>query len=417
MSKSIGIIGGGIIGLSSAYYLMKAGHKVTIIDKGDFENGCSFGNAGMIVPSHFVPLAAPGMIAKGIRWMFDSESPFYVRPRLDLDLLRWGYLFYKSATKENVSKAIPALKELSLLSKSLYGQWSKDLPFDFGYHERGLMMLYKTIEVEEEERETAHLASQHGIEAKILDPDEVQALEPEVRVNVRGGVYFPGDAHLSPNILVGNLIKFLAGQGVSFNSNTEVSGFSISEKMVESVRTSQGNFSFDEIVFAAGSWSGKLGKQLHLDLPMQGGKGYSFTLDAVTRNIRVPSIFVEARVAVTPMGNSLRFGGTMEIAGVNHDINMNRVKGIVKSIPSYYPDMNVDIPSKGRIWHGLRPCSPDGLPYVGRSSRIKNLILATGHAMLGLSLGPGTGKIIAEMVGSQNLSMGIGAFDPERFSR
>ncbi len=412
--KNIGIIGGGIIGLSSAYYLMKAGHRVTVIDKGIFDEGCSFGNAGMIVPSHFIPLAAPGMIAKGIRWMFNSRSPFYVRPRFDVELLRWGYLFYKSATKEKISKSIPALKELSLLSKALYKQWSVELPFDFGYQERGLMMLYKTEETEKEEKETAHLANQLGIEAKILNPDEVQSLEADVRVNVKGGVYFPGDAHLIPQVLINQLRKYLSDEGVTIVGDAEVLDFNVSDHVLESVQTSKGDFSFDEIILATGAWSGKLGKQLKLDLPMQAGKGYSFTLDQVQKNIRIPSIFLEARVAITPMGNSLRFGGTMEVAGVNHNINMNRVQGIVNSIPQYYPEMEVSVPSKDKVWHGLRPCSPDGLPYIGRT-KIKNLIVATGHAMMGLSLGPGTGKLIAELVDSQNLSMSLQCFKPDRF--
>ena len=157
--SNIGIIGGGIIGLSSAYYLNKAGHKVTIIEQGDLKDGCSFGNAGMIVPSHFIPFATPGMISKGMRWMFSCTSPFYVRPRLNVDLIKWGYQFYKHSTKEHVERSIPALKAISQLSKTLYQQLAKELPFDFGYYERGLLMLYKTAETEKEENETAHLAN------------------------------------------------------------------------------------------------------------------------------------------------------------------------------------------------------------------------------------------------------------------
>ncbi|MCA6433613.1 MAG: FAD-dependent oxidoreductase, partial [Cytophagales bacterium] len=155
----VGIIGGGIIGLSSAYYLSKAGHQVTVIEQSEMKDGCSFGNAGMIVPSHLIPLAAPGMISKGIRWMFNSSSPFYVKPRLRGDLIKWGYHFYKSATKEHVTRSAPALKEISLLSKSMFKQLSTELPFDFGYHERGLLMLYQTKETEREEMETAVLAN------------------------------------------------------------------------------------------------------------------------------------------------------------------------------------------------------------------------------------------------------------------
>lgn len=416
MGKSIGIVGGGIIGLTTAYYLTKAGHKVTILDKGSMNEGCSFGNAGMIVPSHFIPLAAPGMIAKGVKWMFNSKSPFYVRPRLSADLLRWGYLFYKSATAEKVAKAIPALKELSLFSRSCYQELSKELPFDFGYQERGLMMLYKTEEAEEEERETAHLAAKHGIDAHILQPEEIQKLEPDVRVNARGAVFFPGDAHLVPQLLLYNLKKHLLELGVNVVTNTEVVDFDLDNDLIQSVHTTSGHYSFDEIILATGSWSGKVGKKLSLVLPMQAGKGYSFTLEQVDKNIRIPSIFIEARVAITPMGNALRFGGTMEIVGVDHTINMNRVKGIVDSIPSYYPNMKVQLPSKDRVWHGLRPCTPDGLPYIGRVPNIKNLIVATGHAMLGLSLAPGTGKLVSEILDGGPKSVECSAFDANRFN-
>jgi len=413
--KSIGIIGGGIIGLSCAYYLTKAGHRVTVMDMGSFDEGCSLGNAGMIVPSHFVPLAAPGMISKGIRWMFNSESPFYVKPRLNYDLLRWGYLFYKSATQEKMKSSIPALKALSLLSKALYREWSKELPFDFGFQERGLMMLYQTENVEKEEAETVHLAHRYNIEANVLNPDEIQALEPYIKVRARGAVYFPGDAHLIPQTLVSGLIKYLMQEGAQFLSHTNISDFQRSGRNIESIITSKGNFSFDEVILATGSWSGEVGRQLDLDLPMQAGKGYSFTIDHVEKNIRIPSIFLEARVAVTPLGNSLRFGGTMEIAGINHSINMNRVKGIVESIPSYYPEMKISLPSKDSVWHGLRPCSPDGLPYIGKVPHLENCIVATGHAMMGLSLGPATGKVVAELIDKQSVRVNTEQFDPLRF--
>ncbi len=411
----IGIIGGGIIGLSSAYYLNKAGHQVTIIDQSDLTMGCSFGNAGMIVPSHIVPLAAPGMISKGIRWMFNSTSPFYVKPRLSGDLIKWGYHFYKSATKEHVAKSAPALRDLSLFSKAMYQQLAKDLPFDFGYHERGLLMLYKTKETEHEEAEMATLANQHGLEAHILSAAEVQKLEPDVKVDVRGGIYFPGDAHITPQLLVTKLIDYLEQQGVVFQTKTTVNDFIIESNSIKSLNATTQNFEFDEVVLATGSWSGGVAAKLGLSIPMQAGKGYSFTLPHVEKNVHVPSIFLEARVAVTPMGDSLRFGGTMEITGVDHTISMNRVKGIVDSIPNYYTEMKVALPEVKNVWHGLRPCSPDGLPYIGKSSKIKNLTIATGHSMMGLSQGPGTGKLVSEVVNQETTSVNLEVFSPQRF--
>ncbi len=411
----VGIIGGGIIGLCSAYYLTKAGHKVTIIEQSEMKDGCSFGNAGMIVPSHLIPLAAPGMISKGIRWMFNSNSPFYIKPRFSGDLIKWGYYFYKSATKEHVARSAPALKEISLFSKSMFKQLSTELPFDFGYQERGLLMLYQTKETEQEEMETAALANAHGIEAHIISAQDVQKLEPDVRVKVRGGVYFPGDAHVTPQLFVNQLIGYLKENNVIIKDKTEVIDFIVESGKIVSVKTVNEELAFDEVVVATGSWSGLVAAKLDLSLPMQAGKGYSFTLNNVQKNTRIPSIFLEARVAVTPMGNTLRFGGTMEITGIDHSISMNRVKGIVDSIPNYYPEMKVEMPKKEEVWHGLRPCSPDGLPYIGRSKKIRNLVLATGHSMMGLSLGPGTGKLVSEIIDQTKTSIPLNEFDPERF--
>jgi D-amino-acid dehydrogenase len=412
----VAIIGSGIIGLSSAYYLNQAGHEVTIIDKSDLSDGCSHGNAGMIVPSHIIPLAAPGMVAKGIRWMFNSRSPFYVRPRFSMSLLKWGWEFYRHANKAHVAKSIPALKELSFYSKSCYQSWAAELPFDFGYQERGLLMLYKNRETEHEESETAAIANDHGVEARILSSEEVQILEPDVKVNVRGGVYFPGDAHLTPQVLVSQLTAYLKGNGVTFLTATTVTDFLLSGRQIQSIQTKTDQLNFDEVILATGSWSGALASRLNLSLPMQAGKGYSFTVQNVEKNIRIPSIFLEARVAVTPMANTLRFGGTMEITGVDHTISMNRVKGIVDSIPLYYPDMNVKMPEVEQIWHGLRPCSPDGLPYIGRSQKIENLVLATGHSMMGLSLGPGTGKIVADVIAGKPSEIQLAAFNTDRYN-
>ena len=330
-------------------------------------------------------------------------------------MIKWGYHFYRHANKEHVASAAIALKEISLLSKSMYQQWAKDLPFDFEYNERGLLMLYQTKETEQEEREASHFANKHGIEAHILTSFEVQQLEPHVKVNARGGVFFPGDAHLTPQILISQLIQYLREQGVVFKTETTLKDFVMDDHEIREVATSSEQFSFDHVILATGSWSGMIGKKLHLNMPMQAGKGYSF-LTPIQKNIQVPSIFLEARVAVTPMGDSIRFGGTMEIAGVNSSINMNRVKGIVDSIPKYYPEMSIPMPIQSNVWHGLRPCSPDGLPYIGKSNTIKNLTIATGHAMMGLSLGPGTGKLVQEIIDQDETSISIDAFDPDRYN-
>ncbi len=411
----VGIIGGGINGLFSAYYLQKMGYSVTILEQSDLSDSCSHGNAGMIVPSHIIPLAAPGMIAKGLKWMLSSTSPFYIRPRMSGSLLKWGWLFYKSATEANVQKSIPILRDISLLSKAMFQDFQKENHFDFGWHERGLMMLYQTPSMAHEEAEGAAIANKAGIEAHVLSAEEVQKLEPNTKVNAIGGVFYPGDAHLNPNLLVSNLKKYLTDKGVRFLYHTPVTGFEIKNHTVTGILTANDKYNFDEIVVAVGAWSGVLSEKLGVSVPLQGGKGYSMLFDGLGPKVNIPAIMLEARATATPMGNALRCAGTMEIAGIDLSINMNRVQGIVNGVQRFYPELEVDLPQKEQIWSGLRPCSPDGLPYIGRLSNLKNVTMATGHGMMGLSLGPATGLLVSEIIGRNKLSMDINGLNPNRY--
>ena len=419
------IIGSGVIGLFSAYYLTQQGHEVTIIERTDGDDGCSMGNAGMIVPSHFIPLAVPGMIEKGIRWMFNSESPFYVKPRLDLDLLSWGLKFYQAANKRRVERAMPALRDISLLSKSLYQDLAKTPNFDFSFAEKGLMMLCKTEHSFEEEIAVAKQANELGLITKTLTIKDLHQLEPEVKPDVAGAIFYEGDAHLYPNQLVKNLKTYLEKQGVTFLYNTEVTGFELEKDNIKSIKIEQkiGEKSHTSylishtFVVATGSWSPQLTKMLNIGLPMQAGKGYSVTYGQNEgKKLNIPSILLEARVAITPMSDNLiRFGGTMEIGGLNDQINMNRVRGIIKAVPTYFPDYQVVMPQKEQVWYGLRPCSPDGLPYIGRTQKYKNLVIASGHAMMGLSLAPATGKLVQQIIDNQQTTIDIGLYEPERY--
>ncbi len=413
--KRIGIIGGGIIGLFAAYYLHAKGHKVTIFEQSHGIQGTSTGNAGMIVPSHIIPLAAPGMIAKGIRWMFDSKSPFYIKPSLDPDLLRWGYMFYKSSAAKTVDSNILALRDINLLSRRLYQDLEMSNAFDFGFQGHGIIMLYQSAVAEHEELEAAEIANRVGVEARVLSRSEIVELNPGIAINARGAVYYPNDAHMQPIILVRRLSDWLVGQGVEIMPNRSVSSIHVHNGMIKHVDVGGDIHPFDEVVLAAGSWSPSLANKLSLKLPMQAGKGYSIDYDELENMPKIPSILVEAKVAVTPMGNTLRVAGTLEIGGINHRINMNRVKGIVESLPRFYPDLSVNVPRPEQVWSGLRPCSPDGLPYIGRSARISNLIVATGHAMMGVSLAPATGLLVSELVDGVPTNIDISRFRVERF--
>ena len=408
------VAGGGIIGMCCAYYLNKAGNEVAVIDRGSMSEGTSYGNAGYICPSHFIPLASPGIVAKGLQWMLSSSSPFYIRPRLDLDLIRWGLTFWKRSGKSTMHKNIPHLHNILQLSRTLTSDLRNELGDHFQMKEMGCLMLYKSSTTEHHEIEQAQEAAALQIETRILSAKEVQAMEPDVQVDVRGGVLYPFDAHVHPGDLMQVLHRHLVSNGVEFHLNTSITGMETAGSKVKRVLTNTGDFACDELVLAAGSWMPELTKMLGFNLLMQAGKGYSMTFEDVNRNLRYPSILVDDRVAMTPLGNDLRMGGTMEISGLDSPLLIKRAEAIFKAARSYFPDLPVQFPQKEKIWFGWRPLSTDGLPYIGRVSHYSNLVLAGGHGMLGISLAAGTGKLIEEIVGGHPTTIPIHAFDTER---
>lgn len=410
------VVGGGVIGLSTAYFCARAGHRVTVLDRQpERRDGCSFGNAGMVVPSHFIPLAAPGMVALGLRWMWNPESPFYIRPRLDRDLLSWGWKFWRSSTAAHVRRSAPLLRDLSLASRETFAELASVPGNDFGFVPRGLLMLCRTGHALAEEARTAGQARELGLPAEVLDPRQAAALDPAVRMQVAGAVYFPKDCHLAPDRFMAALQRQVQALGGTFRWETPVTGWKLADGGVRAVRTGSGEIEADEFVLCGGAWSPGVAEELGLDLPLQAGKGYSLTLAQPRQLPRLCAIFTEARVAVTPMGSTLRFGGTMEIAGLNEDINPVRVRGIIRSVPGYYPDFRPEDFAGIQPWRGLRPCSPDGLPYVGRPRRYGNLVVATGHAMMGLSLAPVTGRVVAALVSGASPGFDLSLLSPDRF--
>ena len=417
--KHVVVIGAGVIGVCSAFYLARRGFRVTVVDRGTpAHEGCSFGNAGMVVPSHFVPLAAPGMVARGLKWMWNPESPFWVKPRLSAELWDWGWKFYCAANERKVRQAAPLLRDLQLASRAAFEEFSH--AGDFGLVKKGLLMLCRTGHTLEEEGKAAEMARELGIGAEVLDAPATAKMEPDVRMDIVGAVYFPGDCHLSPNRFMHSMRERLAKSGVEFSWNAPVMGFQRNGDRIEAINSSGSHASglrADEYVLCGGSWSSSLARQLSLNLPMQAGKGYSLTLTNPRRLPRTCAILTEARVAVTPIGDTLRFGGTMEIAGLNEHINPARVQGIIKSVLKYYPEFQAQDFAGVKPWCGLRPCSPDGLPYVGRPARYSNLTVATGHAMMGLSLGPVTGQLVADIVSNIEPFTDISQLNPDRYSR
>ena len=409
------IIGGGIIGLCSAYYLQKEGFDVTIIDRGDITDGCSFGNMGYMSPSHFVPLASPGIIAEGIKHMFKSSSPFYVKPRLNADLMQWGYHFWKSSNEKTVIKNSPHLNNILQLSRHIMNQVRIDIGDHFDMQVIGCLMMCKEEKTLEHEFKMANDAEKFGLKIKKLNAQQVQQLEPDVELNVAGAVLFKDDCHFDPGKLMLTLKAYLIKAGVQFQLNTTVTGFEKNNNRITSVLTDKGKFDCNELIVSSGSWLPVVAKMMGIKLLLQPGKGYSYTYPFVEKNIKYPAILVDGRCAITPWGNQLRIGGTMEISGINNDVLLNRMKGIYDSAREFYPGLKIDFPPADKIWNGLRPVTPDGLPYIGRTGKYDNVIFAGGHAMLGISQGTGTGKLVSEIVEKKNTTIDISAFKPERF--
>lgn len=414
MARTI-IVGGGIIGLCSAYYMQQEGHSVTIIDRGDITDGCSFGNMGYMSPSHFVPLASPGIIAEGFKYMLSSSSPFFIKPRLNLELMQWAWHFYKNSTAEHVKRSAPPLNNILQLSRRLIDDMRTQIGDSFDMETKGCLMMCKAPKTLEHEFHLADEAEKLGLVVERLDAAAVQALEPEVEVKVAGAVLFKDDCHFHPGKMMIALKTYLQQQGVQFQLESTVSGFEKTGNKVNAVITNNGKFTCDNLVIAAGSWIPAVSKMLGIHLLLQPGKGYSYTYDQVAKNIKYPAILVDGRCAITPWGDRLRIGGTMEISGINNKILVKRMQGIYNAAKDFYPGLQIDFPPADKIWNGLRPVTPDGLAYIGKTAEYNNVVIAGGHAMLGISQGTGTGLLVSQLLENKKTEIDLIAFKLNRF--
>jgi D-amino-acid dehydrogenase len=411
----ITIIGGGVIGLCSAYYLQKEGYELTVIERGNITDGCSFGNMGYMSPSHFVPLASPGIISQGLKWMLSSTSPFYIKPRLSLDLIQWGIQFWKNSTAKTVEKNSPHLNDILQLSRRLINEMRDEIGDTFDMEEKGCLMMCKQQKTLDHEFHLADDAEKFGLKVERLLKDDVQKLEPDVEIDVAGAVLFKDDCHFNPGKMMLALKKNLEAKGIKFQLNTTVTGFEKTNNKISAVITDKGKFDCSELIIATGSWLPVVAKMMGIKLLLQPGKGYSHTYQHVEKNLKYPAILVDGRCAITPWGHQLRIGGTMEISGINNKVLVKRMQGIYDSALNFYPGLKIDFPPTDKIWNGLRPVTPDGLPYIGRHSLYDNVIFAGGHAMLGISEGTGTGALVSEIMQGKKTSVDIGAFKVERF--
>lgn len=413
-STEVLIVGGGVIGVSCAYYIVKSGRKVRVLEMDEIGMGCSYGNAGLIVPGRPLPLPAPGVPRKVIKWMFDPESPFYIKLAPRFELLRWVWGFCWNCTVSHLEKAMPVIRDLNLSSRELFGELARGEDIRFRLNENGLLKLFNTEKGYEEGVKEVELIRRVGLEAEVLDKGQVQKRLDGASERILGGVYYPQDAHIDPYEFVIGLAEKVEKIGGKIQTRTEVIGFETKKRRITSVRTTRGSFSAEEVVLCTGAWTALLGKLLGLRLPIEPAKGYSITLQSADTMPPLPLLLDERKVAVTPLNDKLRLAGTLELCGLDLSLNERRVNALLRATISYQREF-----VQGEvleIWRGLRPCTPDGLPIIGRPSAYENLIIASGHAMKGLSMGPATGSLVKELICGGEPCVGLEPLTPDRFS-
>jgi D-amino-acid dehydrogenase len=413
--KRVVVIGAGVVGLCVAHYARQRGHEVVVVERErDGGDSCSLGNAGLVSPSHFIPLAEPSKIAKALTSFLDSRSPFYLRPRLDLDLVRWGLLFLRASTPARSARAAPMLRDLMVASRALHLELAAALGNAQQLATRGLLMLCRSQLGLDEEAQIARHAHALGIEAEVCTPARAAELDPGARMEIAGAVHYPGDAHLVPMRFVSALVDALR-PGVAFQWRNEAMAWRSANGRVTALATTQGDVPGDEFVLAGGSWSPRLLRGLGVRLPLEAGKGYSLTHPSPRQLPRLPSVLCEASMAVTPMAGALRLAGTMEISGLGSRDLPERIRQLADGFVAYFPDFRAQDFRELVPWRGLRPCSADGLPYVGRLAGFENLTVATGHAMLGVTLAPITGELVAQLLSGEPPSLPLEPLSPNRY--
>jgi D-amino-acid dehydrogenase len=396
------VIGGGVIGALSAWYLTEAGHAVTIVDKARFAGACSHGNCGYISPSHVLPLTAPGAIANSLKSMLrgPSKSPFYIRPRLSLDLWRWLWRFARRCNERDMLAAAETLNALLQSSAQLYEVLIAREQLQCEWEKKGLIFVYQTKKEWEHYAEINRFTTERfGMSAEPWDSKTLAAREPALKPGLAGGWFFDVDSHLRPDKLMSELRRKLEARGVRIVEQCSVEGFVSENGRARAVRTNTGEIAGSQFVVAAGALTPFLNKALGCRIPIQPGKGYSLTMPRPAICPTYPMIFEEHRVAITPMQSAYRIGSTMEFAGYDTSINPRRLKLLTDGASLYLRE-----PTAAPVletWYGWRPMTWDSLPYIDRIPAIGNAWIAAGHNMLGLSLGAVTGKLIAELASGE----------------
>lgn len=411
------VVGGGVIGVCTAYYLAKGGARVTLLERREVGDGASFGNAGVIAPGH-PPITRPGRIKQVLRSLFRPLSPIWVAPRLDPALMAWLWTFARHSTERRVAEAMRTLAPMGRLSLRLFDELMAEEQLDCYYRHGGYYEVCLTETAWRAADKEAEFVRSFGFRAEVVSGSELREREPRLNEKILGGVFYPEAATVHPYRFVLELAERARRLGVEFQTGGETTEVLLEAGCARGVRLASGEeLLADVVVIATGAYTAPLARRLGLPLPLQAAKGYH--RDALPRDgegplLRAPCVLAETLVFCNPIGPVTRFAGTLEFSGVNHEIRRPRLEQLTRAARQYLTGLEeIRIVSE---WCGLRPCLPDGLPAVGPLGRVRGLYLATGHAMAGLTLGPATGKLLAEYILAGAPSLDIAALGPDRFA-
>jgi D-amino-acid dehydrogenase len=391
------IIGGGVIGAACAYYLTRHGWHVTIVEADRFGKGCSHGNCGFVCPSHVLPLAEPGAVVSALKALVQRNSPFSIRPRFDPQLWSWLLRFAKRCNEAAMMEAGRACHALLASSMQSYRELLDTENIDCEWETRGLLFVYQTEREWLEYARTDRLLSEHfQLRARKLDGRELVQFEPALKEGLAGAWHYDGDAHLRPDRFLSSLRLVLEKGGVEIVEDCSAERFVVHQDRAVRLETARGQMTADAFVLAAGALTPRFAEQLGCPIPIQPGKGYSITMPRPSRCPRVPIIFAQHRVAVTPMRSAYRLGSTMEFAGYDKVLRTERLRLLTQAAQVYLHEPYREPFEEN--WFGWRPMTYDGIPIIDFSPRMSNVVIASGHSMLGVSMATGTGKLVAELV-------------------
>lgn len=410
-SPDVAIVGAGALGLATALELARRGLRPLILERGvDVLSGCSPGSAGLLSPAHSTPLATPSAVREGLRHMLRKDSPFSMRPRPKL--IPWLLRFIAAARAHRVREGTELIRDFSVASLELHKSLAAE-GLDTGLQVLGAINIYETEKAYRSGIAEAEELSKHGIKSQVMTADEARGLEPSISDAVVGGVFYPDEAQCDPERFMVAVAEAAVESGAVLCTRAEVFGARVDRDRVVSLDTTIGEVWPRQVVVANGAWTAELSKRLGLRIPVEGGKGYHVDLEPASTDPAIPVYMQEARVIATPYPDRLRLAGTLQLTGLSMHVDRARVRATLRSGTRTLRGINTARVIE--VWRGIRPCTPDGLPILGRSDRLRNVVFATGHAMKGLHLAPETGKVISQVLLDEEPTRDLRPFSPDRF--